>query len=119
MMNLPGQSQYTLEPEQLEGMTLLGDLTLLRLEELPTESEGGIVLTEAAVAEGAGTHRIGEVVLVGTGWPDEKGVTRPPDVTVGQRVLIHRIAGDVVTVADKEYRMVPTAEMLAVVEDDE
>lgn len=117
-MNLPGQSHYTLELRQLGSMTLLGDLALLRMEELSTESDGGIVLTEAAVAESAGVSRIGVVVLIGTGKPDEDGVIRRPDVTVGQRVLIHRIAGDVVTVAGKEYRMVPSVEMLAVVEDD-
>jgi co-chaperonin GroES (HSP10) len=109
---MPGQSSFDLSSvEDITTLKLLGDLVLVDIDELETETSSGIIIPESAAAEMIGDTLTGTVVSVGT--------EGDPELVIGTRVLIHRIAGDYMTVGQSEYRCVPSVEILCLVVDDE
>jgi co-chaperonin GroES (HSP10) len=64
-------------------------------------------------------NRIGRITAVGPGRLSRKGVLLPPDVEVGDRVIVGRVAGIEVEVDDKELRVIRDGEALCVLEDDD
>lgn len=68
----------------------LGDRILVRIDPLPKFSEGGIALTDYTEDYHKLNTRTGIVEAIGPGLPDEKGVRRPPDVRIGERIYFSR-----------------------------
>jgi chaperonin GroES len=57
----------------------------------------------------------GEVVAAGTGVRDDKGVTHPLAVKVGDLVLFTKWGGTEVKVEDQEYLIVKESDILAII----
>lgn len=89
----------------------LGDRVLLEIVEVAEQVRGGIVIPDTA-KEKPQEYR---VVALGTGKNDDNGKKIPFDVKVGDIVLTSRYGGTEVKVADKEYKVVSSEDILAIV----
>ena len=78
-------------------------------------TKGGIILSEKSAERDA---RFGEVIAVGPGDKDEKGVTIAPSVKVGDFVLLPEYQGTRVSMEDAEHEFLiyKDTELLGVVE---
>ena len=68
---------------QLQGMKPTRNLVILRVEDRPTETPGGIYIPLSA----SGRSDRGRVLAVGEGWYTKKGILVPCCVSVGDFVL--------------------------------
>lgn len=89
----------------------LGDRVLLELKENTEEMNGGILIPDTAKEK----PQEYVVVALGTGKNDDKGNKIPFDVKVGDIVLTSRYGGTEVKVDDKEYKIVSSDDILAIV----
>ena len=89
----------------------LGDRVLLELCENTEVMKGGILIPDSAKEK----PQEFKVVALGTGKCDEKGNKIPFDVKVGDIVLTSRYGGTEVKVDDKEYKIVSSDDILAIV----
>ncbi len=88
----------------------LGSRIVVRPLEQEETTPGGIIIPETAREKSLR----GEVVSVGQGAPDKKGVRRAPDVKKGDRVLFDRWAGSKVELDGVEYLILREDEVLGV-----
>ena len=89
----------------------LGDRVVLEICEKAEEMKGGILIPDSAKEK----PQEYKVIALGTGKNDEKGEKIPFDVKVGDIVLTSRYGGTEVKVDDKEYKIVSSDDILAIV----
>ena len=90
-----------------------GDRVLVEPIEEEEVREGGIIIPDTAREKP--TEAI--VRALGTGKTDDEGKKVPFEVKVGDRVLISKYGGTEVKVDDKEYKILSTEDILAIIED--
>ena len=91
----------------------LGDRVLVEPIEEEEVREGGIIIPDTAREKP--TEAI--VRALGTGKTDDEGKKVPFEVKVGDRVLISKYGGTEVKVDDKEYKILSSEDILAIIED--
>ena len=98
----------------LETQTLkpLGDRILLKIVVQEPKTAGGIFLPDSAQEK----PQVGEVVAVGSGSLNDKGVRVAPDLQAGQKVLYGKYAGTELKLAGEDHLLVTERDILAVVE---
>ena len=89
----------------------LGDRVLLELCEVAEQIKGGIVIPDTAKEK----PQEFRVVALGTGKTDDNGKKIAFDVKVGDIVLTSRYGGTEVKVDGKEYKVVNSEDILAIV----
>lgn len=91
----------------------LGDRILVeRLEEEEDKSAGGIIIPDTAKEK----PMEGKVVAVGSGRRLDDGKVMPPNVKVGDRVLLGKWGGTDVTVDGKEYVILNEDDVYGIIE---
>ena len=89
----------------------LGDRVLLEICEVAEQIKGGIVIPDSAKEK----PQEYTVIALGTGKKDDNGNASPFDVKVGDIVLTSRYGGTEVKVDGKEYKVVNSDDILAIV----
>ena len=89
----------------------LGDRVLLEICEVAEQVKGGILIPDTAKEK----PQEFKVIALGTGKNDDNGKKIPFDVKVGNIVLTSRYGGTEVKVNDKEYKVVNSEDILAIV----
>ena len=92
--------------------TPLHDRILVRRLEEGETVRGGIIIPDSAKEK----PQQGEVVAVGPGARDEKGVVQPLDVKAGDRVLFGKWSGTEVKIDDEELLIMKESDILGVLE---
>ena len=90
----------------------LHDRVVLRRIEEDEKTKGGIIIPDTAKEK----PQQGEVVAVGPGARDEKGVVQPLDVKAGDRVLFGKWSGTEVKIDDEELLVMKESDILGVLE---
>jgi chaperonin GroES len=90
----------------------LHDRVVLRRIEEDERTKGGIIIPDTAKEK----PQQGEVVAVGPGARDEKGVVQPLDVKAGDRVLFGKWSGTEVKIDDEELLIMKETDILGVLE---
>ena len=111
-MSEPQQSieHSTKQREQQWMLVPLGDKILIRVEEEPDRTPGGIWLPDGTKKE----KLEGVVVGVGPGRHLQNGDLITSEVIIGERVIFGRYSGDPVDRDGKKYRILKESEILAV-----
>ena len=89
----------------------LGDRVLLEICEVAEQIKGGIVIPDTAKEK----PQEFKVIALGTGKFDDNGKKVPFDVKVGDIVLTSRYGGTEVKVDGKDYKVVNSEDILAIV----
>jgi chaperonin GroES len=90
----------------------LHDRVVVRRIEEDERTKGGIIIPDTAKEK----PQQGEVVAVGPGARDEKGVVQPLDVKAGDRVLFGKWSGTEVKIDDEELLIMKESDILGVLE---
>jgi len=90
----------------------LGDRILVEPVEEKEVKKGGIIIPDSAKEKP--TEAI--VVALGTGKTDDDGKKVPFEVKKGDRVLISKYGGTEIKLNDKEYKILNSDDILAVLE---
>jgi chaperonin GroES len=90
----------------------LGDRILVEAAEEKEVKKGGIIIPETAKEKP--TESI--VVALGTGKTDDKGNKVPFEVKKGDRVLVSKYGGTEIKIDGKEYKILNSDDILAVLE---
>jgi chaperonin GroES len=90
----------------------LADRVLVRRVAEEEKTKGGLIIPDSAKEKPAE----GEVVAVGAGKANEKGVVRPLDVKAGDRILFGKYSGNEIKVDGVELLILREDEILGVVE---
>ena len=90
----------------------LHDRVVLRRIEEDERTKGGIIIPDTAKEK----PQQGEVVAIGPGARDEKGVVQPLDVKAGDRVLFGKWSGTEVKIDDEELLIMKESDILGVLE---
>lgn len=90
----------------------LGDRVLVRQDEEPQMSEGGIYLPETAKE----APQWGEIVAVGSGKQLDNGDNRPLTLKVGDKVIFGKYSGTKVSVDSQEYLFMREDDVMGIVE---
>src|SRR6516165_5457147 len=89
----------------------LGDRVVVRKLDAEEKTAGGIVLPDTAKEK----PQQGEVLAVGPGKFDDKGVRQPMEVKVGDKVLFAKYSGTEVKIDGVEYLILSERDILAIV----
>jgi chaperonin GroES len=89
----------------------LGDRVLVEMLEEKEVVKGGIVIPDSAKEK----PQEAKVVALGTGKTDDDGKKIPFEVKVGDVVLTSKYGGTDVKYEDKEYKILNTSDILAIV----
>ena len=89
----------------------LGDRVLVEQVEEKEQVKGGIVIPDSAKEK----PQEAKVVALGTGKIDDNGKKVPFDVKVGDLVLTSKYGGTDVKLDGKEYKILSSSDILAVV----
>jgi chaperonin GroES len=90
----------------------LGDRVLVEPAEEKELKKGGIIIPDSAKEK----PTEGIVVALGTGKTDENGKKIPFEVKKGDRVLVSKYGGTEIKLDGKEYKILSTDDILAVIE---
>ena len=90
----------------------LGDRVLVKRVEEEQKTKGGIIIPDTAKEK----PQQGEVVAVGPGARDEKGMVQPLDVKAGDRVLFGKWSGTEVTIDGEELLVMKESDIMGVLE---
>ncbi len=90
----------------------LHDRILVRRVAEEEKTKGGIIIPDTAKEKPAE----GEVVAVGSGKANDKGVVRPLEVKKGDRVLFGKYGGNEINVDGVEHLILREDEILGVIE---
>ncbi len=90
----------------------LGDRVLVEPIEEKEVKKGGIIIPDSAKEK----PQEGKVVALGTGKTDDDGKKIPFEVKVGDRVLVSKYGGTEVKLNDKEYKLLNSDDILAIIE---
>ena len=88
------------------------DRIVVRLVELEQRTASGLVIPDTAQEK----PTQGEVVAVGTGRVDERGVLQPLSVKIGDRILFTKHAGQTLKVNQEDVHILREDEIIAVIE---
>jgi len=89
----------------------LGDRVLVEPIEEKEVKKGGIIIPDSAKEK----PQEGKVVALGTGKTDDNGKKVPFEVKVGDRVLVSKYGGTEVKLHDKEYKLLSSDDILAII----
>ena len=89
----------------------LGDRVLVEAAEEKEVKKGGIIIPDSAKEKPMESV----VVALGTGKKDDKGKKIPFEVKKGDRVLVSKYGGTEIKLDDKEYRILNSDDILAVI----
>lgn len=90
----------------------LGDRILVEPVEEKEVKKGGIIIPDTAKEK----PTEGLVVALGTGKTDDQGKKVPFEVKKGDRVLISKYGGTEVKIEGKDYKILNSDDILAVIE---
>jgi len=90
----------------------LGDRILVEAVEEKEVKKGGIIIPDTAKEKPMESI----VVAVGTGKTDDNGKKIPFEVKKGDRVLVSKYGGTEVKIDGKEYKILNTDDVLAILE---
>jgi len=90
----------------------LHDRVVVRRIEEDERTKGGIIIPDTAKEK----PQQGEVVAVGPGARDERGVVQPLDVKAGDRVLFGKWSGSEVVIDGEELLVMKESDILGVLE---
>ena len=90
----------------------LGDRVLVQPIEEQETKKGGIIIPDTAKEK----PTEGLIVALGTGKTDDNGKKVPFEVKKGDRVLISKYGGTEIKLNGKEYKILNSDDILAVVE---
>ena len=90
----------------------LGDRVLVDPAEEKEVKKGGIIIPDTAKEK----PQEGIVVALGTGKTDDNGTKVPFEVKTGDRVLISKYGGTEIKIDGKEYKIMGSDDILAVIE---
>ena len=90
----------------------LHDRVVVRRIEEDDRTPGGIIIPDTAKEK----PQQGEVIAVGPGARDEKGVVQPLDVKAGVRVLFGKWSGSEVKIDGEELLIMKESDILGVLE---
>ena len=90
----------------------LGDRILVEPAEEKETKKGGIIIPDSAKEK----PTEGVVRALGTGKTDDKGNKVPFEVKVGDRVLVSKYGGTEVKLDGKEYKLLNSDDVLAILE---
>ena len=90
----------------------LGDRVLVEPVEEKETKKGGIIIPDYAKEKP--TEAI--IMAIGTGKTDDNGKKVPFEVKKGDRVLISKYGGTEIKLNDKEYKILNSDDLLAVLE---
>ena len=90
----------------------LHDRVVVRRIEEDERTKGGIIIPDTAKEK----PQQGEVIAVGPGARDEKGVIQPLDVKAGDRVLFGKWSGTEVKIDGEELMIMKEADVMGIVE---
>lgn len=93
-------------------LSIKGPRVLIRLDEVPETTVGGIILSSETVEK----PQTGVVVAVGTGRLLSNGETVPVEVNVGERIIFAKYTGTTLAYEGEELQLVMESDILAVVE---
>jgi chaperonin GroES len=93
-------------------LTPIGDRILVEAVEEKETKKGGIIIPDTAKEKPMESL----VVALGTGKMDDKGKKVPFEVKTGDRVLVAKYGGTEIKLNGKEYRILNSEEVLAVIE---
>ena len=89
----------------------LGDRVLVQAIELEEQVKGGIIIPDSAKEK----PQEAVVIAIGPGKRDEDGKIIPMEVKVGETVLTSKYGGTDIKIDDKEYKILNSSDILAVV----
>jgi chaperonin GroES len=90
----------------------LHDRVVVRRIEEDERTPGGIIIPDTAKEK----PQQGEVIAVGPGARDEKGVVQPLDVKAGDRVLFGKWSGSEIKIDGEELLIMKESDILGVLE---
>lgn len=90
----------------------IGDRVLVRHLEDKEQVRGGIIIPDSAKEK----PQEAEVIALGTGKRDDNGKVHPFEVKVGDRVLVSKYGGTEIKINDKEYKILSSDDILAIIE---
>jgi chaperonin GroES len=90
----------------------LHDRVVVRRIEEDERTPGGIIIPDTAKEK----PQQGEVIAVGPGARDEKGVVQPLDVKAGDRILFGKWSGTEVKIDGEELLIMKESDILGVLE---
>jgi chaperonin GroES len=90
----------------------IGDRLLVKRVESETTSQGGIIIPETAKEK----PQEAEIVAIGDGRLLDNGERVRPAVSVGDKVLFAKYAGDEVKLGGEDHLIIRTDEILAIIE---
>jgi chaperonin GroES len=90
----------------------LQDRILVKRVAEEEKTKGGIIIPDSAKEKPSE----GEVVAVGAGKANEKGVVRPIDLKKGDRILFGKYSGNEVKIDGVEHLLLREDEVLGVIE---
>ena len=90
----------------------LHDRVVVRRIEEDERTPGGIIIPDTAKEK----PQRGEVIAVGPGARDEKGVVQPLDVKAGDRILFGKWSGSGVKIDGEELLIMKESDILGVLE---
>ena len=93
------------------GIKPLGDRVIVEAVEEKEVIKGGIVIPDSAKEK----PQEARVVALGTGKKDDNGNLIPFEVNVGDVVLTSKYGGTEVKFEDKEYKILNSSDILAVI----
>lgn len=89
----------------------IGDKVIVEVLKAEDKTKGGIILPDTAKEK----PQEAKVVAVGSGKTLSNGKVVPPDVKLGDTVIFGKYSGSEVKVEDKEYLIIESDDILAVV----
>ena len=90
----------------------LGDRVLVEAVEQQEVMKGGIYLPDTAKEK----PQEAKVIAIGPGKRDENGKLIPMDVKVGDFILTSKYGGTEIKLDDKEYKILSSSDILAIVD---
>ena len=90
----------------------LGDRVLVEPAEEKEVKKGGIIIPDSAKEK----PTEGLVIALGTGKTDDNGKKLPFEVKKGDRVLVSKYGGTEIKIDGKEYKILNSDDILAVIE---
>ncbi len=91
----------------------LHDRVVVRRIEEDDRTPGGIIIPDTAKEK----PQQGEVIAVGPGARDEKGVVQPLDVKAGDRILFGKWSGSEVKIDGEELLIMKESDIMGVIEE--
>ncbi len=91
----------------------IGDRVLVEPVEEKEQIKGGIFIPDSAKEK----PQQAKVIALGTGKDDDDGKKVPFDVKVGDTILMSKYGGTEIKLDDKEYKILSSSDILAVMEE--